>query len=228
VKAITSEDIIYVASFWCGYLVMITCGRTLYEKSILFSVKVHFNFFQFILILNCFFVVYGYDDASKHKEDIFFEIVEPETLHYTFKVRPAQDFGVPFNYSLLNVGLVVAEPSHGCSAPINKLELRNNIALIERGGCSFLSKCIQAERSGVLAVMICDNDISNDDQYIDMIDDSTKRNCSIPAVFLLGKDGYMIKKSLKTHNLTRAIINIPINMTFVPDHEHKQPPWVLW
>ncbi|KFM77216.1 Protease-associated domain-containing protein 1, partial [Stegodyphus mimosarum] len=176
------------------------------------------NFFisNIFLFIHFLAVIHGFEDAKAIKEDIYFEIVEPETLHYTFKVRPAQDFGVPFNDSLQNVGLVVAEPSHGCSAPINKLELRNNIALIDRGGCSFLSKCIQAERSGVLAVIICDNDISNDDQYIDMIDDSTKRNCSIPAVFLLGKDGYMIKKSLKTHNLTRAIINIPINMTYMP------------
>ncbi|XP_035233894.1 LOW QUALITY PROTEIN: protease-associated domain-containing protein 1-like [Stegodyphus dumicola] len=188
------------------------------------------NFFisNIFLYINFLAVIHGFEDVKGIKEDIYFEIVEPETLHYTFKVRPAQDFGVPFNDSLQNVGLVVAEPSHGCSAPINKLELRNNIALIDRGGCSFLSKCIQAERSGVLAVIICDNDISNDDQYIDMIDDSTKRNCSIPAVFLLGKDGYMIKKSLKTHNLTRAIINIPINMTYMPQQKQKPPPWVLW
>ena len=47
--------------------------------------------------LNYLFYLFfpGFEDA-KHKEDIYFEIVEPETLHYTFKVRPAQDFGVPF------------------------------------------------------------------------------------------------------------------------------------
>lgn len=210
-----------------GYLVMINCRNTIWKRPYVFR-ELYLSFFSVFFVSNYFVLINGFEDSRPIKEDLYFEIVEPETLHYTFKVRPAQDFGVPFNNSLLNVGLVVAEPSHGCSAPINKLELRNNIALIERGGCSFLSKCIQAERSGVLAVMICDNDISNDDQYIDMIDDSTKRNCSIPAVFLLGKDGYMIKKSLKTHSLTRAIINIPINMTFVPEHGHKQPPWVLW
>lgn len=170
----------------------------------------------------------GYEVSKNVKEDIYFEILEPETLRYTFRVRPAQDFGVPFNDTLQNVGLVIAEPFHGCSAPINKLELRDNVALLERGGCSFLSKCIQAEHAGVLAVIVSDNDIHNDEQYIDMIDDSTKRNCSIPAVFLLGKDGHMIRKSLKTHQLTRAIINIPVNITHVPLHLQRHPPWVLW
>ncbi|GFU04017.1 protease-associated domain-containing protein 1 [Nephila pilipes] len=162
-----------------------------------------FNMIYFFLgnflILNVF--VHGFRDIKYAKDDIYFEIVEPETLHYTFKARPAQDFGVPFNTTYHNIGLVLAEPRHGCSAPINKLELQNNIVLMDRGGCSFLSKCIQGERAGVMAVVICDNDASNDDQYIDMIDDTTRRNCSIPALFILGKDGFMIKKNLNTRSL---------------------------
>lgn len=30
------------------------------------------------------------------KNDIHFEIVEPETLRYTFRARPAQNFGTSF------------------------------------------------------------------------------------------------------------------------------------
>ncbi|GFQ86503.1 protease-associated domain-containing protein 1 [Trichonephila clavata] len=183
-------------------------------------------FFRNVFILNVF--IHGFRDTKYAKEDVYFEIVEPETLHYSFKARPAQDFGVPFNATYNNIGLVLAEPRHGCSTPINKYELQNNIVLIERGGCSFLSKCIQGERAGVVAVIICDNDAYNDDQYIDMIDDTTRRNCSIPALFILGKDGFMIKKSLSTHNLVRAIINIPINMTYVLPHQQKKPPWTPW
>ncbi|XP_067118301.1 protease-associated domain-containing protein 1 [Centruroides vittatus] len=162
------------------------------------------------------------------KDDLFFEITEPDYLRYTFKVRPAQNFGVPFRESLRNVGLVLAEPHHGCSPPINKYDLQNNVALVERGSCSFLTKCVQAERVGILALIITDNDIKNDDQYIDMIDDNTKRNCSIPAVFLLGKDGYMIRQRLQAHGLSRAIINIPVNITTVPLHRQRHPPWQLW
>ena len=33
-------------------------------------------------------------------------------------------------------------------------------------------------------------DIENDDLYISMVDDTTKRQVHIPAIFLLGKNGY--------------------------------------
>ncbi|XP_015914239.1 PRADC1-like protein [Parasteatoda tepidariorum] len=179
------------------------------------------------LLINIIPSVDGFKDTYI-KEDIYFEIIEPDTLHYTYKVRPAHEFGTPFNGSFHSIGLVLTEPASGCNIPMNKLELHNNIALMDRGSCSFLSKCINAEKVGVVAVIIADNDISNDDQYIDMVTDTTDRNCSVPAMFLLGKDGYMIKRSLRTLNLTRAIINIPINMTYVFPHDQKQPPWVLW
>ena len=40
-----------------------------------------------------------------------------------------------------------------------------------------------------MAVVIIDNEISNDHMYIDMIDDNTDRTVEIPATFLLGRDG---------------------------------------
>ncbi|XP_076363837.1 protease-associated domain-containing protein 1 isoform X1 [Tachypleus tridentatus] len=181
-----------------------------------------------LILFEAFVVVSGIEISKNVKQDIFFEIVEPESLRYTFKVRPAQDFGVYFNEPLQNVGLVISEPHHGCSAPINKLELKNNVILVERGGCSFLTKCIQGEHVGALAVIVADSDIKNDEQYIEMIDDNTQRNCSIPAMFLLGKDGYMIRQRLEAHGLSRAIINIPVNITMVPLQQQKQPPWLIW
>ena len=57
-------------------------------------------------------------------------------------------------------------------------------------GCSFLSKCINAEKAGALAAIIYDNQPDNDQNMIDMIQDETQRSTSIPAFFLLGKDGY--------------------------------------
>ena len=78
----------------------------------------------------------------------------------------------------------------------------------------------------MVALIIYDNDNSNDELYIDMVDDNTKRNCSIPALFLLGKDGHMIRRSLDALNLDRAIINIPINMSS-NGPKRKQSPWVV-
>lgn len=162
------------------------------------------------------------------KEDIFFEILEPESLRYTFRLRPAHEFGSSFAVQLSNVGLVLSEPLQGCASLVNRLELRHNVVLVERGGCSFLTKCVEVRRQGALAVIVADSDLSNDEQYVDMMDDSTRRNCSIPAAFLLGKDGYMIRRGLEAHGLRRALINIPVNVSGVPAHRLRQPPWLVW
>lgn len=161
-------------------------------------------------------------------DDIHFEIVEPESLRYTFRARPAQ-FGTGFPRLLKNVGLVIVEPLDGCSDPwVNKVEIPANVALVERGRCSFLQKCINAAATGALGVIIFDSDHDNDDSYVDMIDDSTRRNCSIPALFLLGKDGYMITRALNALDLHRAMINIPVNISHIPLHKQKHPPWMVW
>lgn len=157
-------------------------------------------------------------------EDIYFQISEPESLRYTFKARSSR-IGVPFTETIANIALVLAEPRDSCTSIINKLEIRDNIALVERGGCSFLEKCIEIERSGGVAVVVYDYDKHNDENYIEMVDDNTSRNCSIPAVSLLGKDGDMIVKSLLALRLSRAVITIPVNTAI---DKESNPPWLIW
>ena len=156
--------------------------------------------------------------------DVYFLISEPESLSYTFKARSSR-IGVPFTNTLSNIALVLAEPRDACTSTINKLEIRSNVALVERGGCSFLEKCIEIERSGGVALIVYDYDKHNDENYIEMIDDNTSKNCSIPAVSLLGKDGYMIVHSLLALKLNRAVISIPIN---VAKGDVSNPPWLMW
>ncbi|KAG9510930.1 Protease-associated domain-containing protein 1, partial [Fragariocoptes setiger] len=157
--------------------------------------------------------------------DIYFQISEPENLRYTFKARSARAFGVPFKEKMTNIALVLAEPGDACTSIINKLELRDNVAMVERGGCSFLQKCIEIERSGGVGIIVYDYDKHNDEVYIEMIDDNTSRNCSIPAVSLLGKDGHMIVQSLMALRLNRAVITIPINTS---TSKVTNPPWLSW
>ncbi|KAL1436816.1 hypothetical protein MTO96_049355 [Rhipicephalus appendiculatus] len=162
------------------------------------------------------------------KKDIFLEILYPESLRYTFRVRPALGFGSPFTTQLSHVGLVVSEPLHGCDSIINRLEVRDNVVLVERGVCSFLTKCKELARNGVLAVIVADSDRSNGDGYVEMMGDGTPRNCSIPAAFMLGKDGYMIRRGLEALGLHRAIINIPLDVSGGIVHRLPQPPWLAF
>lgn len=166
--------------------------------------------------------------------DVFFEIVDPPELEYTYRIRPARDFGASFEAASFKVTegkLVPAIPSEACEPNfINEKDLRGNIAMVERGECSFLTKAINIEAVGGKAVIITEIDSNSDnyDYYIEMIHDKTDRETHIPAAFLLGKNGIIIRKTLAKLHRRYALINLPVNLTFVAPHEINQPPWLQW
>ena len=45
---------------------------------------------------------------------VFFEILEPEELSYTYKLNPAA-FSVPWNVSFGEIHMILADPPCGCS-----------------------------------------------------------------------------------------------------------------
>lgn len=119
-------------------------------------------------------------------------------------------------------------PYNGCSELLNKQHVDGAVVLIQRGDCSFVTKTINAENAGAVAVLITDNDAQNDEAQIQMVQDGTEREVQIPSLFLLGKDGYMIKATLEKYRMDSAIVNIPFNITGMPMMINNQPPWTLW
>lgn len=163
--------------------------------------------------------------------DVFFEITEPAVLEYTYRLRPAKDFGVSFiSQRFTGIGLVLTQPSDACSKIRNYRELRGNVALIKRGDCSFLTKTINAEIAGAKAAIMTefDDDSAEFEYYIEMVHDNTSREAHIPAGFLLGKNGVIIRSTLMSLRRPHAIINIPVNLTFVPPAQINHPPWLGW
>lgn len=164
--------------------------------------------------------------------DVFFEIVSPPELEYTFRLRPAKNFGGIFNSStrLQEVNLVLSHPEDACSRILNWDDMFGNVALVERGECSFLEKAIQAQKAGARAIIVTDSRATEDDlaYYIDMVEDNTGRDVDIPAGYLQGKNGQMIRRTLSKLGEAYALINIPVNLTFVPAHEINHPPWQGW
>lgn len=162
--------------------------------------------------------------------DIFFEIIEPEELEYTYRLKPAKDFGGTFTMDIFkrskqNV-LVFAEPREACTEIENSRQLAGNVALIERGACTFLTKVIMAEKAGAIGAIITDTRV-NDDYFIEMVHDNTSRDVDIPAGYLLGRNGRMIVSTLERYGLNRAIIKLPVNLTFTPPELINHPPWAM-
>lgn len=123
--------------------------------------------------------------------------------------------------------------------------------------CSFLHKTIIAESAGARAIIITEDATSSmwdtmSDDYIEMIADKyvvfcymyfevffiiiiiiffifrTDKEANIPAAFLLGRSGAYILRILRKLRMPYGIINLPVNMTFVPIHKMNQPPWISW
>ncbi|KAK2158384.1 hypothetical protein LSH36_171g02033 [Paralvinella palmiformis] len=158
----------------------------------------------------------------------FFEVTHPDPISYMYRIRPAKNFGTRMSHSFIDIELVPVEPFHACSPIDNGIFINNNIALVLRGECSFVTKALHVEEVGGNAIIIMDHDKDNDSLFVDMISDGTNRNIQIPSFYMLGKDGYMITKTLKERNLKSAVIKIPINGTGVAPHLLHQPPWTLW
>ncbi|XP_054846233.1 protease-associated domain-containing protein 1 [Eublepharis macularius] len=159
---------------------------------------------------------------------LYFQVLSPGDIRYIFTATPARDFGGVFTTRYEQIYLVPADPPEACGVLNNGVFVEGQIALVERGGCSFLSKARTVQEHGGRAVIIADNAYDNDSSYVEMIQDSTSRTADIPALFLLGRDGYMIRRSLEQHGLPWAVISIPVNVTSIPTYELMQPPWTFW
>ncbi|KAK0147441.1 Protease-associated domain-containing protein 1 [Merluccius polli] len=108
------------------------------------------------------------------------------------------------------------------------LSVKPITALRRNAGCSFVHKAQQVEEAGGKAVLIADNVVENDSLYLDMVADGSTAMPSIPALFLLGRDGLMIRRSLQRHALPWAVISIPVNVSSLGSFPLNQPPWTLW
>lgn len=63
--------------------------------------------------------------------------MEPSELEYTYRLKPAKDFGGTFNskFKLREVPLVPVVPGDACllNKILNADDIRGNVALVERG-----------------------------------------------------------------------------------------------
>jgi len=103
--------------------------------------------------------------------------------------------------------IVKKSPIEACpdAPPTNLAQLKGNMMLIKRGGCSFLEKAIVAQNSGVIGAIIFNNEVDDVDSNIDMVDDGSEQShlVDIPIVWLQGKNGHMILNSIYKHGVSK-------------------------
>ncbi|KAM4577649.1 protease-associated domain-containing protein 1-like [Odontesthes bonariensis] len=181
-----------------------------------------------VLFLWSVFTQFGRLSGLGVNELLYFRVISPEEISYIFSAAPAKDFGGHFKSSYDEIFLVPAVPADGCSDFSNRHIINGQVTLVERGGCSFVQKALRVQEAGGKAVLIADNAEDNDSQYLDMVTDGSTDKPSIPSLFLLGRDGMMIRRSLRRQALQWAVISIPVNVSALASFPLKQPPWTLW
>ncbi len=97
----------------------------------------------------------------------------------------------PVSRPLVQVMDVSNDPSYGCSALTNGYLLKGNIALVDKGICSFSSKLSKIQNAGAIAMVICNND-DNEPTGIG----GWSYGIGIPVVMIRKKDCEKIKLQL--------------------------------
>ncbi|HEX6947395.1 MAG TPA: S8 family serine peptidase [Acidimicrobiia bacterium] len=116
--------------------------------------------------------------------------------------------------------IAVADPLNACDPTDeagltgminNPAELEDNIALIQRGTCSFSAKVRAAQEAGAIAVVVFDN---QDEPLFTMSQDGTPDQPTIPAMLIGLDDGEAILAATETDT---------VNVTMSPDVVIEHP-----
>ncbi|XP_022782894.1 protease-associated domain-containing protein 1-like [Stylophora pistillata] len=139
---------------------------------------------------------------------LYFEILRPKNISYIYKVKPAKNFGAKFVLEIGTVNLVAADPIDFFFFFDNGETLWGSIALVERGGCSFVSKTKTVEHHGAFFFFFSDN-LQTDTVIVEIT-------------------RYHIKRGIEEAGMEAAVISIPLNITTSPHLYTRQPPWSYW
>jgi hypothetical protein len=123
-------------------------------------------------------------------------VYQPPVIAGTYPVGVAS-FGRDPNYGAVTAPVVLADDgaapnSDACSALVNGAQIAGNIALIDRGTCTFTSKALVAQSAGAAGVIIVNNVATSTPPDLGGTDPSVL----IPVVSVTQSDGNAIRAQL--------------------------------
>jgi hypothetical protein len=103
----------------------------------------------------------------------------------------------------LDLEVVHAEPADGCSDITNGGALAGKIALIERGGCNFVEKVLNAQNVGAAAVILYNN--QDGDALLDTRMGGVDDGHNIVSVFISENDGNALAAAVTEGTTTASL-----------------------
>ena len=135
-------------------------------------------------------------------------IHSPSSISGNYNVVPASfgpDVTIPITADIVLVDDTIGTKSDACQPIINGSSLYGKIALIDRGGCTFVDKVLAAQGQGAIAVII----INNAPGVISMGGGGNQAAVIIPAQMISQSDGQLIKDALNNNDTVNATLNLP-------------------
>ena len=126
------------------------------------------------------------------------QVNTPPAIAGLYPVQPAQ-FGPTLTTTGVTGNVVYASPANGCSALTNGAQISGNIALIDRGTCTFVVKVKNAQLAGATAVIVANNVSSGLPGM-----GGTDATIVIPSVGITQADGNKIKANLPVNATLKA------------------------
>ncbi|CAD6185101.1 unnamed protein product [Caenorhabditis auriculariae] len=159
---------------------------------------------------------------------LIFTVKWPLRIAYSFQMQPAYLIGAKFgrlhNHSHYDIPLQYANPGDACSPLINDVSTKT-IMLMDRGNCPFIDKVMNAQNAGAVVALVTDTEGGGND-YVFMLTDTTLRQADIPAAFVSGSTGRILRQTLRSEDV--LIGSIPTtNVHPIFDHVRKAP-WEDW
>jgi subtilisin family serine protease len=137
-------------------------------------------------------------DAGVRASDL--HITSPAEIAGNPDSTPAA-FGGATSESGLSGPVVLVTPNNACTAITNGAEIAGNIALIDRGICTFVSKVKAAQNAGAIGVIVVDN--KGEFPFTMVGKDDT---ITIPALLTSGAGGDRIKSKLPTPGVQATLM----------------------
>lgn len=111
------------------------------------------------------------------------------------------EFGPALSPSGFTGSVVLTSPADACTAVINASQLAGNIAFIDRGTCTLVTKVRNAQNAGATAVIVANNTTN---LPLNVGDDGTGRDIIIPNYLISQSAGDLIRQQLQSLNQVNA------------------------
>ncbi len=124
-----------------------------------------------------------------------FRVNSPQPVAGSYEVAEAADFGAPITATPVSGDAIVvddgtSEGSLGCEPLVNTEAMAGKVAIIDRGGCDFGLKALNAQQAGAIGVIIC----NFEDATVNMGGGAIGPQVNVPVVSMGSSDCQTIRE----------------------------------